>query len=1156
MNLTKTAITRPVFVLMLVLAAIVLGLLSYSGMRKELNPDVEFGVVTIATTYPGANPDDVNTLVSRKIEEAVSGVNGLREVTSTSQEGISVVVANFNLDQNIDAAVNDVRSKVDSILPQLPKEVDKPTISKLNTSAMPVLFMGFTATNLNSQQLRDLIDDKLKDRFAQVEGVAEVDVQGGDVREIQVQVDKDKLLSYGIGISDVQRAVANATQNVPSGHVVSGNRDYDVRVLGEFTNVDQIKNMVFTVSDPHNPMAKPATVRLADVANVTDTVQERTNYGRINGQDSIVVVLQKARDGNAVDVVKAGRQVIADLEKQYKSEGLKILVTQDQSTQITDSLNDLNFTLAFGILLVCAIIYMFLHNFRGTLIVALAIPTCICITLIAIRVAGFTINNLTMLAISLAVAVLVDDAIVVIENIYRHLQLGEAPRDAALNGRMEIGLAALAITLADVVVFLPIGFTGGIVGVFLKPLALGYVFAVLASLFVSFTLTPMLAARWYRKGENLEHPTGWFARGFEKTFGGFERGYGRALEWALNHRWFVFTLGNISLVAVFMFIGGSFSPSATGAAKGMVPMVMMAGIVGLIAVVFNLLFYRRFKPQLIVFGLLFGLIFPVAAMMGSAYHTWKKEAVFKFAFFPNSDTGTLTVDLELPPGSNLAATQKAVDYVESKIKTSPYVKYYTATVGSQGVGSFSVGSQGSNYAEVSVTLYDKLSAADRIEFWKSHDPHLRTVSDSMVKGDLIALLGKYPGARILVSQSSGFGGGAAIQLSFRGDDRTLIYNTAKKVEDALATGIIPGVVNLDLSSKSGKPEVQAVPDRGKLADLGLSVADLATSMRMMYQGDDTIKYRVNGREYTLRTMLSLKDRNDPDVVSQLPIAFRQGNPVFVPQVANLVNGQALEKIQRRDREEEVVVTADLLNDTYSNGTVQAQINQWLTKNNMVPAGVAYKPLGQADSQSREQGGLILAPILGLLFVYMLLASLYDNLLYPAIIQLAQPQAMVGALLALMITNVQLDLVGFIGIIVLIGVVGKNAILLVDYTNTLRGRGRNRHDALVEAGPTRLRPIMMTSIALVLGMLPVAMALGRGSEFRQSIGIIVIGGVVLSTMLTLLVIPASYTIFDDLSLLFGRIMHQIQRLFGQGSDEEPPAQPQLMPEPEESKHVGS
>ena len=1136
---------RPVFVLMLIVAAIVLGLLSYSGMRKELNPDVDFGVVTIATTYPGANPDDVNTLVSRKIEEAVSGVNGLREVTSTSQEGISVVVANFNLDQNIDAAVNDVRSKIDGILTDLPKEINKPTISKLNTSAMPVLYMGFTAKNLNSQQLRDLIDDKLKDRFAQVEGVAEVDVQGGDVREIQVQIDKDKLLSYGIGIADVQKAIANATLNVPSGHVVSGNRDYDVRVLGEFTSVDQVRQMIFTVSDPHNPMAKPASVRLSDVANVTDTVQERTSYGRIDGQDSIVVVLQKSRDGNTVDVVNGAQQVIASLTTQYKSDGLSILVTQNQASQITDSLNDLNFTIIFGVLLVCAIIYIFLHNFRGTLIVALAIPTCIAIALIGMRVAGFTINNLTMLAISLAIAVLVDDAIVVIENIYRHLELGEAPRDAALNGRMEIGIAALAITMADVVVFLPIGFTGGIVGVFLKPLALGYVFAVLASLFVSFTMTPMLASRWYRKGENMEHPTGLFAAWFERRFGAFERGYGRALEWALTHRWFIFVLGNVILLSVFMFIGGSFIPSVGMAATSMLGMVKFAIFVSIIAVVCNLIFFRRFKPKLILYGLLFGLAFPVAAMMGSAYHAWKKEAVFKFAFFPNQDSGTITVNLELPPGSNLAATQRAVDYVEKKVKASPYVKDYSATVGSQGVGSFSIGSQGSNYAAVNLTLYDKLSAANRLQFWKQHDPHLRTKSDSIVKGELIESIGRYPGARILVSAPSGFGGGAAIQLSFRGDDRNLIYNAAKKVEDGLAAGAISGVVNVDISSKAGKPEVEAIPDRQKLADEGLAVNDLANSMRMMYQGDDTVKYRVNGREYTLRTMLSPKDRNNPEVVSQLPIAFRQGSPVFVPQVATLNNGQALEKIQRRDREEEVVVSADLLNDTFSNGTVQAQINTWLTQNHMVPEGVAYKPLGQADSQSREMGGMILAPILGLLFVYMLLASLYDNLLYPAIIQMAQPQAMVGALLALMITNVQLDLVGFIGLIVLTGVVGKNAILLVDYTNTLRGRGRNRHDALVEAGPTRLRPIMMTSAALVLGMLPVALALGRGSEFRQSIGIIVIGGVLLSTLLTLLVIPCSYTIFDDASLLFGRGARWVQRRLGQGSDDEPEAQPSLL-----------
>jgi HAE1 family hydrophobic/amphiphilic exporter-1 len=1119
MNLTRLAISRPIFIWMLVIGAIILGFLSYSGMRKELNPDVDFGYVTIVTAYPGANPDDINTLVSRPIEESISGVNGLREVTSTSQEGASVVTAAFNLDVNIDAAVNDVRSKVDSILDSLPKDALKPEIEKLDTSQTPVLTMGFSSTGFSSEALRDLIDDKLKDSFAQIPGVAEVDVQGGDVRELQVQLDKDKLLAYGVGITDVQRAVANATLNAPSGHVVSGDRDYDVRVLGEFKDVSQLRNMVFTINDPKNPNNKAASVRLSDIATVVDTVAERTAYGRINGQDSIVVVVQKSKDGNAIEIAAAAKGVIAQLEQQYAPQGMRIIVANDTSKQIAESLSDLSFTLAFGVLLVCGIIFIFLHNMRGTLIVALAIPTCICITFIALRTAGFTINNLTMLALSLAIAVLVDDAIVVIENIYRHLQLGENPRDAAINGRTEIGLAALAITLADVVVFLPIAFTGGIVGAFLKPLALGYVFAVLASLFISFTFTPMLASRWYRKGEDMEHPKGWFGRNFNKGFQAFERRYGRSLEWALTHRWFVFVLGNVLLLAVFMFIAGSFMPTVGMAGKSMITMVILAGFVGLIAMLCNIVFFRRFKPQLIAYGLLFGLLFPAAAMMGSAYHSWKKEAVFKFSFFPNNDTGTIGVNVELPPGSSLAATERAVEYVEGRIKNSPYVQYYSSAVGSQGFSGFSVGNSGSNYGSVSMTLYDKRALMDSLLFWKTPDPHLRTKSDSTIRGELIDQIGRYPGAKITVSSSAGFGG-SAIQMSFRGEDRQAIMATATKVRDELASGAVAGIVNPDISSKPGKPELEAVPDRVKLADNGISVTDLADAMRMMYQGDDSVKYRVNGREYTIRTMLSYKDRNNPDIVGQLPIAFHQGEPVFVPSVAKLQQGAAVQKITRRDREEEVVVSADLLSDAYSVGSAQAQIDAWMKANHVVPANVQYKPLGQADAQSREQGGLMLAPVLGLIFVYMLLASLFDNLLYPFIILLSEPQAMVGALMALMIANAQLDLVGFIGLIVLIGVVGKNAILLVDYTNTLRGRGRNRHDALVEAGPTRLRPIMMTSSALVLGMLPVALALGRGSEFRQPIGIIVIGGVILSTMLTLLVIPCSYTIFDDFALMLG------------------------------------
>ncbi len=1115
---------------MLMLAAILMGIISYNGMRLERNPEVSFGTVTVVTSYPGAGPDDINELISRNVEEAVSGVNGIREVTSTSQEGQSTVVISLDLGVNVDAAMNDIRSKVDSVTNKLPKDSLKPQVVKFDTSSAPVMTYNFSSTRLNAQQLRDLIDDKIRDKFAQINGVAQVDVNGGDTREIQVRVRKDKLLEYGIGIADVQRAVAGGTIDSPSGRLVSGSQEFSVRVKNDYQKVDDVRGTIITIANFNNQNAKSTTVRLTDVADVVDTVAERTAYTRLNAKDSIALTIQKAREGNAVEISAAADAIKATVEKEYGDQGVKLEKTFDDSKQIVESLDDLKFALIFGIILVAAIVYIFLHNFRGTMIVALAIPTSICATFIAMKAAGFTINNMSMLSLSLAIGVLVDDAIVVLENIYRHLKMGEDPREAALNGRMEIGLAALAITFADVVVFLPIATMGGIVGQFFKPLALGFVFATLMSLFVSFTLTPLLAARWYRAGEDLEHPTGAFAKAFERMFGAIERGYGRALEWSLNHRWFVFLTGNVTLFAVFMFIGGSFIPTnlpfnigAKAAFEAGSKLLPAAIVLGIITTVVNLIRYKRFSLKYIGAAVAFGLVFPLASFAGWRYHVWKDGTVFQFGFLPDSDSGQVSVSVELPPGSSLATTEGVIRQIESKVMQHADVKYTLATVGAQGGGANS----GSNYGAVTATLYDSLAIMDKIRpKAKAAGPpeHVRTKTSNAVSAELMRTIGRVPGAKIRVNAASSFNFGAAIQLSFTSDDREALLKTVTQVREGLLKGTIGGVVNPEITTKPGKPELRVVPDRVALADAGVDAQTAGSAIRTLYQGDDNTHLRVNGREYVVRTMMDRRDRDNPDLLSQVPVTFKNGNPIFVSSIAKIGTAPGVDKITRRNRAEEVQVTADLL-PGYANGSVSREIDDWLKSKHLVAEGVQYRPLGQADAQAREMGFLFGALGLGLVLVYMLLASLYDNVLYPFIIQLAQPQAMVGALLALILTDKSLNIVGFIGVICLVGLVGKNAILLVDYTNTLRGRGRNRHDALVEAGPTRLRPISMTTLALILGMMPVALALGKGSEFRETIGISIIGGITLSTMLTLLVIPCSYTIFDDLSLAISRMRGQ-------------------------------
>lgn len=1109
MGLTKLAITRPVFMLMMMLMCIFGGWQAFNSMRKEENPEVSFGSITITTIYPGAGPDEVNTLITRKVEESVSGINGLIEVTGASQEGVSVVVCQFDVSQNINEALSDVRTKVDGIVSQLPREVEKPIVEKFDTTSSPVFTLAVNSDGRTSQQLRDLVDQRIKDRIGQLKGVASVLVSGGDIREIQVQVRREALSKFGVGILDVQRAVQAASLNVPAGRVVQGNREASVRVLGEFKSADDLRDMVLSIQNPNAPFGKGVSVRLGEVATILDTTTERRSYSRLDGQDAITLIVSKTRNGNAVEIDQGLKALMPQLEKEFN---VKFVVTFNSAKTIEESLSDLNLALFLGIALVALIVYIFLHNLRGTVIVAIAIPVCLMATIALMKLFGFTINNLSMLALSLAIGVLVDDAIVVLENIFRHLRMGEEPVEAALNGRNEIGLAAIAITLADVVVFVPVGLMGGVVGQFFRPLGLGFALCVFLSLIVSFTITPMLAARWYRKGENVEHFEKGFAGWFERGFARFAGGYRRILEWSLNHRWFVFFAGWVVLFGVFAGLTGSGAESAGKAAQGAMSMATMFALGGIVIFLVRWIFQRRVTPGVVILGLLFAAYFPLAGIAGYQYRQWKGTPLFGFQFFPVSDGGRVSINIQTPIGTSLERTGEIAREVEKFALNHPETKYVVTRVGSKG-GGFSAADVGSAFAQIDVTLHDKVAFLDTLT-GAHRKEKLRRVPDTTVAADLLVKIGKVPGAEVRVSAGGQQGFGSPIQMSFRSDNRELLVQTAETIRKRLAAGEVAGVINVDISSKAGKPEIQAIPDRVRLADHSMTTADLSSAMRTLYEGNTDTKFRVNGQEYDVRVMLDLEDRNNPDIVGQIPIKFSQGQPIYISSVAELKNAVGLDKIDRRSRLEEIRITADLVPGKAA-GTVQDEIDKWLKANALVQPGVTQKNLGQADVQAREMGYLMGALGTGFLLVYMLLASLYNNLLYPFIIQLAQPQALVGALLALILTDKSLNIVGFIGIIALVGLVGKNAILLVDYTNTLRERGMKRHDALVEAGPTRLRPIMMTTIAVILGLLPVALAIGRGSEFRETIGIIIIGGITLSTVLTLLVIPCSYTIFDDL-----------------------------------------
>ena len=1055
MWMTRLALNRPVTIMVFVVAILVLGYYALGRMQVELQPKVDFPYITIVTVYPGASPEEIETLITKPIEDAVAGAEGLRQITSTSQFGVSQVALEFNIGTNLSDAYLEVQSKLNTILNQLPEGAERPTILKLDTQSQPTMYLSLTG-NRPAYELRDLAENVIKDRLASVPGVAGVAIGGGEKREIQVLVDKQRLNAYGLSINAIVRTLQGANLNVPAGRITEGDRDYNVRLLGEFRSVDELRNLRLYLQNPRNPMAEGTTLRLQDIADIRDTVEERTVITRLNGKENVTLVVQKASDANALEVSEGIHQAIAQIQKEFPD--LKFEISFDQAESIKESLTDLRMALYLAIILVVLIVYLFLYNVRGTFIVSLAIPTCIFASFIAIYFFGFTINVMTMLALSLAVGVLVDDAIVVIENIYRHLSMGEEPMEAAYNGRTEIGLAAITITFVDVVVFLPIAFMGGVSGQFFRSFGLTVAVTVLFSLLVSFTLTPMLASRFYRRGEALEEPKGFF-RWFDARYRSLERGYRRLLGWALRHRWAVILTGNGLLLLTLVLVIGS-------AARG--------------------------------------------------------SPLLPFRFAPSQDQGLIGIVVKLPPDAALSETDAVVKRIEQVALSIPEVKFVSSLVGASAAGFIGAGDRGPRFASIQVTLHPKKALLDSLMFWVKHEEPLRTRSDVEIAGELREKIGTIPGAQVAVNAITGFRGGGfgvPIQLAMVGKDTTTLLETAERVKWLISQ--IPGIKDPDLSWSAGKPELQVVVDRERATRLGVSLTEIALALRTAYEGDTGVKYREGGQEYAIRVRLDEADRQRVSELSNLVVSYVQGAPVYLRDVATIRLDEGPTRIERADRQRRVMVLANIM-PGYSLGNLRVQIDNLLRQQNVIPPGVRVSWFGEGEVLTREGAYMMQALLLSFILVYLLMVALFENWLYPFIIMFSQPQALVGALLALIVARSELNIVSMIGIIMLVGLVGKNAILLVDFTNTLRSRGVPRDEALQQAGPIRLRPILMTTLSLVLAMVPIALAVGRGSEFRAPLGIVIIGGMLVSTLLTLLVIPCMYTVMDDLT-------HRLRRL---------------------------
>ncbi len=997
------------------LALGVIGLRLLAGMPVELLPNIEFPVVSIVTVYPGAGPQEVESAVTKPIEEAVGTVSGVREIQASSQEALSLVLVEFALGTDLNAATGAVREKLEAVRAQLPRDARAPVVQRFSFSAFPILSLSLTSDSRTPQELRELVDDRVRSRLEQVPGVANVEVIGGQVREVQVEVDRDRLQAYGLSLAQFTAGVVQENLNVPAGSLREGGRQLAVRALGEFRSVRELEQVRLAVPGG-------GSVRVGDVARVRDGVAERTQLSRLNGRESVTLLVRKAADANTITVADAVKRELERVRRLYPD--LHVTVANDASTFTREAVNDVFLALLLGVVLASAIVFLFLHDAVNTFIVFLAIPTSLLASFVVIASFGFTLNFFTLLGLSLAIGILVDDSIVVLENIHRHLEGGEPPAEAALNGRSEIGLAAVAITLVDVVVFVPLGLSGGVFGQLLRPFGLTVATVTLASLFAAFTLTPMLAARWLRRRTGQEAPPGLSARLFapvDRFYTWLDARYEGLLRWALRRRGVVVLLGVLSVVGVF----------------------------------------------------------PLAGRLG-------------FEFVPTVDQGVLSVRIELPAGTSLARTAEVASQVEARLRRVPEVEDVITNVGT--AGQFA--ETGPQYASMIVRLKEHRRRRD-VEVLRE----LQNTPET-------ALI---PGARVVYSTAQVAGPVRPVEVRVLGDDLTLLARTADRIAERLRA--VPGTRDVDVSVRIGRPELQVRVDRERASQLGLSTATVAAVLRTAVEGSVDTQLRLDGDEVPVRVRMVRDGRAlRPSDLPDLLVATVGGRPVYVRDVAWVEPALGPTQIDRRNRQRVVTVSANL-----QPGAFAGNVNQLAARalaDIQVP-GVVVEFGGQAEQIAEAGGTFLFALGLGVVLVYILLAALFESTFTPFAIMLALPLAWVGGILALLATGKSLSIVSAIGFILLTGLVMKNSILLVDYTNTLRARGLERTEAVLRAGPTRLRPVIMTTLSVVLGSLPVALEFGKGSELRSPLAWAVIGGLTWSTLLTLVVIPVTYTLLDDL-----------------------------------------
>lgn len=1043
-KLAAICVRRPVFATMLVLSLTVIGIFSYFSLGVDLIPKVDVPTVVVTVVNPGATAEEIETEITKRIEDAVNTISELDEVRSTSVQGVSTVVVTFSLDKNGDIGTQEVRDKVNQIVPDLPDTAEAPLIVKRDPDADPIMQLVVSG-NRTIREITEIADKQIKPRLENVKGVGAIQLVGGLRREIRVWVDPERMRAYNLSVADVAQALRQQNLELPAGSVTEGAQELTVRTLGRLVEAEQFNEIALASRGPY-------VVKVRDIGHAEDAVEEPTTAARLNGNPSVTLVVSKQSGTNTVATAEEVKYRVAEIRAELAKD-LNIEIIKDNSIFIERAVEAIQEHLILGSILASIIIFFFLANVRTTLIAAVAIPTSIVATFALMAAMGFTLNQITMLALTLMVGVVIDDAIIVLENIYRYIEEKKMPpMQAAVEGTKEIGLAVMATTMSLLAVFLPIGFMGGIVGRFMSSFGFTAGFAVAVSLLVSFTLTPMLSSRFLRApakdtaGHTKSSKESWFFRILDRS-------YTAMLKWSMHHRKTMVALCVLvifSIVPLFMVVGKSFTPV--------------------------------------------------------------------------DDRGEFNVDIRTPEGTSLAATTTVAERVARDLREFPDVLATLTTVGS-----------GVERAQNQATIYVKLNESSERKL--SQDAYIVKSRD---------VLKNYPDNLRTRVGAGNWSGNSDLQYTLSGPDLEKLGDYSEQLMARVKQ--IPNVVDVDTSLVYGKPELRVEIDRQRAADLGVRVSDIAQALNTMLAGQVVSTFPSAGELYDVRLRAEQQYRTKREALNQLTVASSKSGPVSLDQVVRLNAGESPSSISRLNRQRQVTISANLLPGG-SQGDVTNEIDRIAREELSMGAGYSAGAAGQTRELQRTVTYFLTAVSLTFIFMYIVLAAQFESFLHPFTILLTLPLSIPFGIFSLWIFGQTVNVFSGLGLLLLFGIVKKNAILQIDHMNGLRSKGMGMYEAIIEANRDRLRPILMTTMALVAGMLPVVLSNKAGVASNRAIGVLVVGGQSLCLLLTLLAVPVFYSLFEDAKQ--SRFVQGIKRLLRVFSNRMEPAPAVLQRSTEEA-----